>query len=103
MRATARFRPSRTMSRMAVKTNGLACGQLVQRALAADQLVMVDHRLVSLAGHRPPAEDVIEERTDLVHALRGAISQEQHAVVRMIHDGEREPGVPPRAGRIGAS
>ena len=24
MRATARFRPSRTMSRMAVKTNGLA-------------------------------------------------------------------------------
>jgi len=54
---------------------------LPQRALAADQLVVVDDRLVPLLRHRQPAEDVVEERPDLVHRLGRAVGQQKDAIV----------------------
>ncbi len=39
--------------------------ELVQGALAPDQLIVVDHRLITLFGNRETAEDVVQERADL--------------------------------------
>ena len=46
---------------------------------------MVDDRLVPLLRDRQPAEDVVEERPDVLHPLGGAVGEEEHAVEGLVH------------------
>ncbi len=59
----------------------LAQRQLGERRAPADQLVVMHHRLDPLRRRRPPAQDVVEKRPHVLHALGAAEGDQQDGVV----------------------
>ena len=70
----------------------LAEGELVEGRSASDQFVMVGHFLDPLPGHRTPAQDVVQKRTDLIASGRSPETDQQNGLIG--HNGVNFPRAP---------